>query len=255
LRSWFGLGGKKALVVGASQGLGREIAIGLAKAGSDVACAARNAAGLQNTVNAVRNLGREAVSIPTDVTQEQQIAALIHQTNQIFGRIDILIYCAGMMYASSSLEMSVADWETVLKTNLTGAFVSCRETAKTMKRHGSGRIILVGSAFAQRVLPYCLAYVVSKAGLSQMIRNLSFEWARYGIRVNGIAPGYFDTDMPAAVLGDAKSRETVLNRIPLKRVGDPPEIAPLAVYLAGDACGYMTGEIICMDGGQVHNTS
>ena len=227
----------------------------MAKAGSDVVCAARSADGLRNTVNAVQDIGREAISIPTDVTQEQQVVSLIHQSTEIFGRIDILIYCAGMMYANTSLEMSVADWEMVLKTNLTGAFVTCRETAKTMKRQGGGSIVLVGSAFAERVLPYCLAYVVSKAGLSQIIRNLSFEWARYSIRVNGIAPGYFDTDMPAAVLGDAKSRETVLSRIPLKRVGDPPEIAPLAVYLAGDACGYMTGEIVCMDGGQINNTS
>jgi len=255
LRNWFGLEHKKALVVGASQGLGREMAIGLAKAGSDVACAARNAAGLKDTVDIIRDLGREAVSIPTDITREQHVTTLIQKTSEIFGRIDILIYCAGMMYAGASLDMSLADWEVVLKTNLTGAYLACRETAKVMKRQGSGSIILVGSAFAERVLPYCLAYVVSKAGLSQMIRNLSFEWARYGIRVNGIAPGYFDTDMPAAVLGDPKSRKTVLGRIPLRRVGDPSEIAPLAVYLAGDACDYMTGEIICMDGGQANCTS
>lgn len=220
-----------------------------------MACAARNAAGLKQTVNTIRDLGREAISIPTDVTREQHVNALIRQTTDIFGRIDILIYCAGMMHAGASLEMSLADWELVLKTNLTGAYLTCRETAKMMKRQGGGSIVLVSSAFAERVLPYCLAYVVSKAGLSEMIRNLSFEWARYDIRVNGIAPGYFDTDMPAAVLGDAKSRKAVLDRIPRRRVGDPPEIAPLAVYLAGDASDYMTGEIVYMDGGQANYTA
>ena len=252
---WFGLENKTALVVGASQGLGREVALSLARAGADVACAARNSLNLQETVEVVKDLGRQSIGIPTDVTRERQVIALINRTVEIFGRIDILFYCSGMMHTGSSLDIPLTDWELVLKTNLTGAYVTCREVAKNMKQNGGGRIILIGSAFAERVLPYCLAYVVSKAGLSQMIRNLAIEWAGYGIRVNGIAPGYFDTDMPAAVLGNPDMRKRVLKRIPIGRVGDPPEIGPLSVYLASDACDYMTGEIICIDGGQTNYTS
>jgi NAD(P)-dependent dehydrogenase (short-subunit alcohol dehydrogenase family) len=235
--------------------LGREIALALARAGADVACAARNARKLKETADDINALGRRAICIPTDVTQEQQVVDLTQRTAEEFGQIDILFYCAGMMHAGSSIDMALADWEMVLKTNLTGAYVTCREAAKIMKTNGGGHIILIGSAFVDRVLPYSLAYVVSKAGLSQMIRNLAFEWARYGIRVNGIAPGYFETDMPAAVLGDPKARERVLRRIPLRRVGVPAEIGPLAVYLAGGSSDYMTGEIICMDGGQASHIS
>ena len=253
MNEWFGLDNKAALVVGASKGLGREIALALSRAGADVACAARNTSKLQETADAVSALGRRAICVPTDVTQESQIVDLIKRSAQEFGRIDILFYCAGMMHAGSSLKIASADWQRVLNTNLTGAYVTCRETAKIMKTGGGGHIILITSMFVDRVLPYSLAYVVSKAGLSQMIRNLAFEWARYGIRVNGIAPGYFETDMPAPVLKDPKARERVVGRIPLRRVGEPSEIGPLAVYLACGSSDYMTGEIICMDGGQAGN--
>ena len=253
--SWFGLENKTALVVGASQGLGREIALSLARAGADVACAARSALKLQETVNAIKDLGRQSIGVPTDVARERQVIALVNTTAETFKQIDILCYCAGVMHSGSSLDVSLSDWEHVLKTNLTGAYVTCREVAKKMRQHGGGRMVLIGSAFAERVLPYCLAYVVSKAGLSQMIRNLAFEWAGYGIRVNGIAPGYFDTDMPAAVLGNPELRKKLLQRIPLGRVGKPSEIGPLAVYLACDSSDYMTGEIVCIDGGQASYTS
>ena len=242
-------------MVGASQGLGREIALALAGAGADVVCAARSMAKLQATAEAIEAFGRRALAVATDVTQEQQVADLVDRSVEAFQRIDSLFFCAGIMQAGSALNLDLADWERVLATNLTGAFLTCREAGKVMKTAGGGHIVLISSAFAGRVLPHSLAYGISKAGISQMVRNLSHEWARFGIRVNGIAPGWFDTDMPAAVLNDPKSREIVTRRIPLRRVGNPPEIGPLAVYLASDAADYMTGEIVVLDGGQANCTA
>ena len=252
---WFGLNGRVGVVVGASKGLGREIAIALAHAGADVACIARDAQKLQETADQVTLIGRKASVIPTDITKEEEVLKMAEDVEKTFGGADILVYSAGILEMKFALEMSLEDWQRTCETNLTGAFLVTREIAKIMKNRGGGSIILLSSTFGDRILPFVLPYVVSKGGILQMVRNLAYEWARYGIRVNGIAPGYFNTEMPAKALNDPKTREHIIRRIPLRRVGDPAEIGPLAVYLASKASDYMTGEVIRIDGGQSNNIS
>ncbi len=242
------------MIYGASRGLGREVAVHLAGAGASVACCARNLEGLEETASRVADVGGEATIFPVDVTTE---AAVEDHTNAVadrFGRIDVVVYCAGVMHAAPALRTSDSDWSRVLSVNLTGAFVAARAAARHMKAHG-GRMILFGTAFVGRVLPLTVAYNVSKAGLHQLVRSLAVEWARYSITVNGIAPGYFDTEMPQAVLGDPQLRDAVLARIPLRRVGEPGEIGPLVHYLASDASSFMTGAVLRIDGGQSLNVS
>lgn len=252
---WFGLTGKIAVVVGASRGLGKEIAVALAHSGADVACVARDARKLEETANEIRSLGRSAAVLPADVTKEEDVVKTVGQVKNAFGGADILVYSAGILEMKPALETTLEDWRRTCDTNMTGAFLVTREIAKIMKDRGGGSIILLSSAFGDRILPFVIPYVASKGGVLQLVRNLAYEWARYGIRVNGIAPGYFATEMPAQALNDPKTKEHIVKRIPLRRVGNPPEIGPLAVYLASKASEYMTGEVIRIDGGQSYNIS
>jgi NAD(P)-dependent dehydrogenase (short-subunit alcohol dehydrogenase family) len=250
IKEWFNLENKVALVIGASQGLGKEIAITFAHAGADVICAARNTENLEKLKKELASIGRSTFAVTADVKEEEQVKGLFSYIADEKGRLDILVYCAGTMLSGSSFKIPLEEWRNVIDTNLTGAFLACQKAGAMMKEKEGGRIILISSAFADRNLPYTMAYMVSKAGLNQMVRALGAEWARYGIRVNGIAPGYFDTEMPAAVLADPVMKDMILKAIPVKRIGRPREIGPLAVYLASEVSDYVNGEIIRIDGGQ-----
>jgi NAD(P)-dependent dehydrogenase (short-subunit alcohol dehydrogenase family) len=222
----FDLTGRTALVVGASRGLGREAALALARRGADVVCAARSDAPLRELTAEIAAMGRAATAIVVDATDEAALA----------------------------IGTTVQDWERLLKVNLTGAFVAARQTAPHMKARG-GRMIFFSTSFVESVLPFTVAYGVSKAGLQQLVQSLAVEWGRYGIRVNAIAPGYFETEMPKAVLDNPELRQRVVARIPLRRVGQPAEIGPLVVYLASEASAFMTGAVLRIDGGQSLNVS
>lgn len=252
---WFGLDGKVALVIGASRGLGKEIALALARAGADVACVARNAQKLKETADEIKAMGRCSAVLSVDITQEKDVVKMAEATLEIFGGIDILVYSAGMLESKPALEVTLEDWRRICDTNLTGAFLAAREVGNVMKERGAGVMIFLSSTFGDRILPFVLPYVVSKGGILQMVRNLAYEWARHGIRVNAIAPGYFSTEMPAEALNDPKTRDHILRRIPLRRVGEPAEIGPLAVFLASKASDYMTGAVLRIDGGQSYNIS
>jgi len=254
-KKWYGLDGNTALVVGASKGLGREISLALSTAGARVACGARTMDRLQDLASEIGSQGGFALPISVDVGKEEDIIDMVRAVQDGFGKIDILFYSAGLLEAKPALETSLEDWNRILCTNVTGAFLTAREVGKVMKEQGGGRMVFISSAFGDRILPYVLPYTVSKGGLNQMVRNLAYEWAKYDIRVNGIAPGYFHTDMPAAALENQKTRDAILKRIPLRRVGKPEEIGPLAVYLASSNSAYVTGEIIRIDGGQSYNVS
>ena len=249
--TWFDLTGKRALVVGASRGLGRACALALAAAGADVDAIARDGDALDDTCAGVRAAGRQSTAFRVDVSDTEALTAAVQQA----GALDILVYSAGLMHAAPAMTMAAADWHRVLAVNLTGAMVAAQAAAPLMKARGGGRIVLFSSAFVGCVLPYASAYGVSKGGLQQLVQSLAVEWARYGITVNAIAPGYFATDMPRAVLDDDELRTRVLARIPLRRVGDPDEIGPLVVYLASNASAFMTGAVVTIDGGQSLNVS
>jgi NAD(P)-dependent dehydrogenase (short-subunit alcohol dehydrogenase family) len=254
VKPWHDLSGKIAVVIGASRGLGREAALALGRAGADVACVARSRDDLKRTAREIEALGRRSIDLVADVTDVEQFGAALGDVVRDLGRLDVFVSAAGVMHAASAMATTIDDWERVIRINLTGSFVAARAAAREMQSDG-GRIILFGTSFVGPVLPLTVAYSVAKAGLHQLVRSLALEWARHKITVNAIAPGYFDTEMPRAVLGDPERRQRVVARIPLRRVGDPPEIGPLVVYLASDASAFMTGAILPIDGGQSLNVT
>jgi len=253
-RDWHDLTGKVAIVIGASRGLGRESALALARGGADVACFARSADDLRRTGDEVAALGRRSITRVVDVTRDEELDAAVAQAVSELGRLDVLVSAAGIMHAAPALKTTREDWERVARVNLGGSFAAARAAAAHMLEKGV-RIIVFGTSFVGRALPITVAYTVAKAGLHQLVASLALEWARYGITVNAIAPGYFETEMPRAVLGDPERRQRVIGRIPLRRVGQPSEIGPLVHYLASDASAFMTGSILKIDGGQSLNVS
>ncbi|MFQ5830182.1 MAG: SDR family NAD(P)-dependent oxidoreductase [Candidatus Methylomirabilia bacterium] len=250
MKSWWDLSGKVALVTGASRGIGRALAIALAEAGADVACAARTTADLAETAEAVEALGRRAMVITADVTSSDEIERMVEQAVERFGRIDVLVNNAGAVFGKASEKVSAAEWRGLLELDLTAAFLCAQATGRRMIEQRSGRVINMGSVFAELGTRGFAAYAAAKAGLHALTRSLAYEWARYGITVNCIAPGYVRTDFNRAALVDPKTREQILSRIPLGRVAEAEEVGPLAVYLASDASAFMTGQVIVLDGGQ-----
>jgi len=247
----FQLDGKVALVTGASRGLGRAIALGLARAGADVAVCARSATDLAETGRAIEALGRRTLVVPTDVTDEAQVDDLAEAVIDALSRVDILVNNSGTVLVKPLLDTETADWRRVIDTNLTGTYLCCRALGAHMVAQHSGRVINIASIDGLKGSANVTAYSASKGGVVALTRALALEWARHGVTVNAIAPGYFDTAMSRQGLDDPAVRERILKLIPMRRVGDPEEIAPLAVYLASEASAYMTGEVIAIDGGQL----
>jgi NAD(P)-dependent dehydrogenase (short-subunit alcohol dehydrogenase family) len=245
----FDLSGRTALVVGASRGLGRECALALARSGADVVGAARTENLLDELVTEIQGLGRASRALRVDASDAGDLCACVDAVAAERG-LDILVYAAGLMHAGAALETSLEDWHRVLTVNLTGAFIAAKQAAGHMKKGRGGRMIFFSTSFVGRVLPLTVAYGASKGGLQQLVQSLALEWARHGITVNAIAPGYFETEMPKTVLENPELRQRVLARIPLRRFGRPAEIGPLVTYLASDASAFMTGAVLRIDGGQ-----
>lgn len=245
------LDGRIAVVTGASRGLGRAIALGLARAGADVAVCARSVTELAETGRAIEALGRRALVVPTDVTDEAQVDDLAEAVIETFSRVDVLVNNSGTVVVKPLLETEAADWRRVIETNLTGTYLCCRALGAHMVAQHSGRVINIASIDGLKGSANVTAYSASKGGVIALTRALALEWARHGVTVNAIAPGYFDTAMSRQGLDNPEIRERILKRIPMRRIGDPEELAPLVVYLASAASAYMTGEVIAIDGGQL----
>ncbi len=240
----FRLQGKVALVTGAGRNLGKSIALSLAEAGADVAVTSRTLSEIQITEQEIRKKGRKALAIPMDVTELNQVERTIQKIVSDFGRIDILVNNAATRSFKSILEISEGEWRGVIDTNLTGAFFCCKAVGPYMIRQGGGRIINISSRIGLQGMTNRIAYCASKGGLIQLTRALALEWAPYNILVNSVAPGLMKTPETSKALREGRASE-----IPLKRAGEPEEVAPLIVYLASAACTYMTGEVILIDGG------
>jgi len=245
----FDLTGRVALVTGASRGLGRAMALALAQAGADMALAARGAEALQQAAAEVRALGRKALIVPTDVTQVSQIEALVHATIEGFGRLDILIPAAGINIRGPAIDFAEADWDRVMAVNLKAVFFTCQAAARGMIRQGSGSIVTVASLATTFGFPNIIAYCASKGGVGQLTKALASEWAPYGVRVNGVAPGYYRTAMTEPLFQDAEFVRYLHSRIPMNRPGVPEDLAGAVVFLASDASAYVTGQILYVDGG------
>jgi len=237
-------------VTGASRGLGVAIARALADAGAAVACAARTTKAIEATVSDIRAGGGRAHPLTLDVTGAGDIMARIREAEETIGPIDVLVNNAGMIFEKRTVDVTDEEWDRVLATNLTSMFRCARAVAPGMIARGRGKIINIGSMYGPIGVARYAAYCASKAGAEALTRSLAVEWARYGIQVNCIAPGYMNTDINRAAFADEKTAALFLSKIPAHRVGEPDEIGPLVVYLAASASDFMTGQTIYFDGGQ-----
>ncbi|MEW4562424.1 3-oxoacyl-[acyl-carrier-protein] reductase [Bremerella sp. JC770] len=241
------LTGKIAIVTGASQGIGQQIAIGLGKRGAKVACVARSADKLAETVAAIKEAGGEAEAFPCDVTSRESVEQLIDKVAEDWEKVDILVNNAGVTRDNLLPRMTDEEWDTVINTNLRGMFLFSRAASKYMMRARFGRIINISSVSGIMGNPGQTNYSASKAGMIGFTRSLSRELAGRKVTINAICPGFIESDMTKA-LGPAVEDE-VKKRIPAKRMGKPEEIADAVLFLASDHAAYVTGQVLTVDGG------
>jgi len=244
------LHGRAALVTGASGGLGAHFAGVLARSGARVAVAARRADACAAVCGAIAASGGEAFSVRMDVADGASVKAAVAEVEERFGRLDILINNAGIAAPAPALDLGEDDWDAVLDTNLKGAFLAAQAAANAMKRHGGGAILNVASILGLRVAGQVAAYAASKAGLVQLTRALALEWARHGIRVNALCPGYIETDINRGFFASAAG-QAMLKRVPQRRLGQPSDLDGPVLLLCSDASSYMTGAVVAVDGGHL----
>ena len=266
----YNIEGKVAIVTGAGQGIGKAIALTLAEAGVDITVLARTKGKIEQTAEEVRQLGQKALAIPTDVAQEAQVQRAVEQTLSEFGKIDILVNNAGgasdgliafvpgtkppsWQWAGDAWDMQLTseEWHKRIDINLTSVFLFAQAVGPHMIKRKKGKVINIASIYATMGVPYNAAYCTSKGGLVAFTQCLAAEWAPFNICVNAIAPGYIKTELTAPLWQDPKLRRETLRVIPKKRLGEPREVALLAIYLAAEASDFMTGQTIYIDGGQI----
>ena len=246
----FDLSGKKALVTGASRGLGQAMALALARAGCDLALNARKEEALAQTLQAVRKLGRTAIALPGDVSSEEDVRRMVDSAAQELGRIDVLVNNAGVWGGSYLVRLNKKDWDDVLRVNATGSFLMARAVGKVMLKQHYGKIIQISSIQGFKPHPQSLAYAASKAALIQMTRVMAVELGPAGIRVNAIAPGFFATEMTQKYQNEKEALGAYVAKIPLRRHGQPEDLSGLVVFLASPASDHITGQTIVIDGGE-----
>jgi NAD(P)-dependent dehydrogenase (short-subunit alcohol dehydrogenase family) len=246
----FDLSGRRALVTGASRGIGARLALALAEAGADVAVTARTAEALAATAAAVRDAGRRAAALAHDVADEAAAGAMVAAAEAALGPLDILVNNAGVEMVRSSAEVDKGVWDRIVDVNLRGAFFVAQAVARGMLAAGRrGAIVNVCSLTSYVGVPTAAPYTASKSGLLGLTRALAAEWAARGIRVNAIAPGYFRTALTEPFYADDAWQARMLERIPMRRFGELDDLAGAAVFLASDASRYMTGQCLVLDGG------
>ena len=244
----FRLDDRVALVTGASAGLGRAIAVALAEAGASVACHG-NTRAPDATCETITQLGRPSLAVTGDLAKQETPRAIVEKTLDSFGRLDILINNAGTIRRAPAVEYTEEDWAAVIEVNLSSVFRLSQLAGRHMIERGGGKIVNVASLLSFQGGITVPAYAASKGGVAQLTKALANEWAKHGINVNAVAPGYMRTDNTAALQRDETRNRQILERIPAARWGEPEDLAGAAVFLSSPASDYVNGHILVVDGG------
>jgi len=248
----FSLQGEVAIVTGGAQGLGKEMAMGLAEAGADVVIADLDIDTAQKTASKIQELGRGSLALQVDVTSKEQVEEMVSQSLSRFGKIDILVTSAGIGQWRKAEEMSEDDWKRVIDVNLTGTFLCCQAVGREMIKRRKGSIITISSMsglIANTPQPQS-HYNASKGGVIMLTKSLASEWVKYNVRVNTISPGYMETKLVAELLKSYPEYARIWKQLtPMGRLGKPEEIKGPCVFLASPASSYITGSVLVMDGG------
>jgi NAD(P)-dependent dehydrogenase (short-subunit alcohol dehydrogenase family) len=243
------LTGRAAVVIGGTSGIGRALALGLAEAGADVAPSSRRAELIDEVASEIEKRGRRSLRCQSDVADRASLQDLLAKSIAAFGKIDILVNCAGRTRRAPTLDFPESDWNAILETNLTGTLRAAQVFGRHMLECGYGRIVHIASIASFVGLFEVAAYAASKAAVASLTKSLALEWGPRGVCVNAIAPGVFPTDLNRSLLeGTARGRE-FLTRIPMQRFGDVNELVGAAVFLSSEAASYVNGEVLVVDGG------
>jgi NAD(P)-dependent dehydrogenase (short-subunit alcohol dehydrogenase family) len=245
----FSLEGKVAVVTGGTSGIGRALSLGFADAGADVIATARRQQQVDDTAAEIEKRGRKTLRLTSDVADRSTLETLCAAAIERFGKVDILVNCAGIIKRAPTLDLPEADWTNILNTNLTGTLRACQVFGRKMLERGYGRIVNIASLNSFVALSEVAAYAASKAGVASLTRSLAVEWSKKGVTVNAVAPGVFRTDLNAQLLDSTPRGQELLMRTPMGRFGKTEELVGAVLYLASDSASFVTGQILVVDGG------
>ncbi|MEK7443727.1 MAG: glucose 1-dehydrogenase [candidate division NC10 bacterium] len=246
----FDLGGKVAIVTGAGRGIGKTLALGLARHGADVVAVSRTLPQVENVASEIAALGRKAIALKVDTSIKADVDRMVAKTLEGWGRVDVLLNNAGIDIMKPAVDYAEAEWDQIIDINLKGYFLCAQAAGREMIRQGRGSILMNSSIAGSIGVPWLVPYASAKGGVNQLTRTLAVEWARHGVRVNAFSPAYFENVMQGAeqIHNEEKERH-IREWTPMGRRGKTDELVGPAVFLASDASSYVTGHVLMVDGG------